>query len=90
MPLAVAKARYTFSQRESGEFIIDYVWESSAELNGRKPLRAKTLDARNESFEVSKDAKLKISTRITIAGNGDWHIADPRVQASGWKRVEST
>ncbi len=90
MPLAVARASYTLSKSTDGRLIIDYCWDSNATVNGNKPMRAKTLDDHGVSFEVSNDAKLKVSVRVTIAPDGDWEIANPRVQASGWSMAEAS
>ncbi len=90
MPIANARASYTFSRNAGGDLTIDYSWDSSAEVNGGKPMRVKTMDASPTTLQVSDAAKLKISVRVTVAPNGEWHIADPRVQASGWGEIEST
>lgn len=89
MPLAIARASYTFARDARGKLTIDYCWESSAKLNAGNPLRMKTLDDASRTLQVSDEAKLRINVRVTVDPDGQWEIANPRVQASGWNVIES-
>jgi hypothetical protein len=83
MPLAIAKASYTLSKDAAGNMTLDYEWNSSNELNGDKALRVKRMTGDTSSYTVP-EATLKISVRITITRNREWHIGDPCIKASGW------
>lgn len=83
MPLAIAKAGYTFAKDEAGNITLDYEWNSSNEINGNKELRVKRMTGDTSSYTV-QEATLKIAVRITIARNRQWNIGDPHIKASGW------
>ncbi len=83
MPIALAKASYVFSKNPAGDLVLDYEWKSGTELNGNKPLRVKKMVGDMAVGPVA-DASLRIAVRVTIAKNGEWHIGNPQIQASGW------
>lgn len=37
--------------------------------------------------QVSDHAKLHVTTQISFSPNGEWHVADPHVRASGWNQT---
>lgn len=86
LPVANVKAEYVFEKKQDGTIILDYCWESSSTVNGSKPMQARCLasDGSTEVIRVQDHASLRITTRITIEDDGEWHIGNPRVQASGW------
>ena len=83
LPLAVAKASYTFKKREDGSVDIVYERNSSQEINGIKEMRAKQLNGELNSIAV-KDATLKIQAIIHVKQDGTWNIFNPHVIAQGW------
>ncbi len=88
VPVARFKAAYELSKDDKGNIIIDYQCNiSSNDDNSMKVRISGHQDLKK--YLVSDDAKLTMSTRITVAPDGDWHIANPRVQASGWNLIES-
>lgn len=83
MPLAVVKASYTLGKDSQGNITLDYEWNSSNHLNSGKTLRAKRMAGDQSAYDV-QEAALKIKVRITIGPDREWHIGDPRIEASGW------
>ena len=83
LPLAVAKASYTFKKREDGSVDIVYERNSSQEINGIKEMRAKQLNGELNSIAV-KDATLKIQANIHVKQDDTWNIFNPHVIAQGW------
>ncbi len=83
LPLAVAKASYTFKKRNDGSVDIFYERNSSQEINGAKEMRAKQLTDNPNTIAV-QDANLKIQAKIRVNQDGTWNIFNPHVFAQGW------
>ena len=88
MPLATARAKYTFSKNSDGKIIVDYEWTSSKEINHGNPLRIKKVTG-NQSQSIVEDATLNIKVNIEINPDGRWHINNPHVIAENWNNVVS-
>jgi hypothetical protein len=83
LPLAVAKATYTFKKLDDGSVDIFYERNSSQEINGIKEMRAKQLTGDLNTIAV-QDATLKIQAQIRVNKDGTWNIFNPHVIAQGW------
>lgn len=86
VPLARFKAEYKISKDHEDKVILDYVCKASPSSIGKMSARIAG-SQEHKTYEVSAGAELTISTRITVATDGEWHIANPRVQASGWQLI---
>jgi hypothetical protein len=88
MPLAIARAKYTFSKNSDGKIIVDYEWTSSKENNHGNQLKIKKVTG-NQSQSIVEDATLNIKVKIEINPDGRWYINNPYVVAENWNNVVS-
>ena len=86
MPLALVKAKYTFSKNSNGKITIDYEWNTSQEISGEKEIRVKKMTGDLAQSTV-KDATLNIKVRIDVNTDGQWYINNPHVIAENWNNV---
>ncbi len=88
VPVARFKAEYELSKDDDGNVIIDYQCKLSS--NDHQSMKVRISGHQDlKKYLVSDDAELKMSTRITVAPDGEWRIANPRVRASGWNVIDS-
>lgn len=87
-PKTSGKASYTLSKTPNGRVTIDYTRFVTQELNRGLRMTAEILDGTNKTFQVSAGAKLEIRVCITVEPDGEWHIANPRITASGWREAD--